>query len=1228
MFRPSRNGVTLFAAAVLISTAHVTGAKPPGDHVWSIRREVETPHIPWARPLPGGPIRTLFIVPAAGTRDAVELAQRLEMQVNAWITRQPARLEGTWSYGRQLAGSTTQERLADLRDKLTRKYDLFVVGNVKWDMIPIEQRADIYEQVSDGAGLLFVMQRGSDTEYRNRLRQRPLDDGGYILRGVPLGLLEGKHARPETDGREVPLAATYTLGAGRAVEISWPAADFDKVIEPSLAPAARMSEERMAVQEYYYSVLARAALWAARRDGRTALGGWPEEALQIEQDAGPQSCRLTLSDAAGVTGTTLSTRFRDRWGRLAAQEARALEMGRGNGEFSLDIPQLPVGRHMVDCIVRANGASIDWGTVVLEVTGPVRLKDVGIEWIFDVGDRVGVSAQLAGDTSKADVFRVELVDEKGRVTARADSAIEAGEGNLLAEIPIECWTGPALTVRLSALDDGTARDCLERKIYVRPPDQTDDFHFLMWINWGGLGVGYPAYAGDHVLKSYGFNVYYPPMRVGSAREVHGYSRPLMHNGLLVVPHALRDVDTRAESIRESCLTSAEFVQKRREYLDMVGKAGAPYGYVWWSMGDESGLVDGEYDVCWSPTCLAFFRNYLKKHFGTVQALNQAWGMAFSSWDEIVPQRRTPPKTRHTPPIKVDASDGEVAMWIAHRLAMSEVFVNTMKLNSELIREHDPGARVGLEGMYRETPWAGYNFEKMCRAYDALLPYDEQRDQVELVRSFRDRNDITGGIFGGYMNDSQDAVNEGIVWNHLFNDANMLMWWTVAGAPGAIGGDLAPSWFLRRCVEPMQLIRGGLGRQVRQMERLHDGIAILYSYESICAAGINEDFELAARKIELTTPRVAWQAALEELGLQYDYITSDQAATLDPAGEFKVLILPYTQAMPAKVADGIRAFAKAGGTVIADARPGIYDRLGMRLPVGALDDVFGIERERRGTDAIRQAAFEVRGALGDIDLDARIPKVRLDGEVRTRSARALARVDAIPAVATARFGGGKAVLLNFLLDGFHARRIEGKEDGTLVLLKDLLAWAGVTPAVKLITRDNNLKGFEVVRLRQGETSLVALMRGGWLKVADAGRGRLAFEEAMHTYDVRRRTYLGEIAELPFNLNRGQALILARLPYRVAELRVAARDARQGQSVDLSIALNGAPETGIRHVLKLEFVGSDGEIRPTMAQKLITSSGRCHAQIPIAWNDPPGTWTVRVTDVVTGVRAQQEFRINTP
>jgi hypothetical protein len=78
---------------------------------------------------------------------------------------------------------------------------------------------------------------------------------------------------------------------------------------------------------------------------------------------------------------------------------------------------------------------------------------------------------------------------------------------------------------------------------------------------------------------------------------------------------------------------------------------------------------------------------------------------------------------------------------------------------------------------------------------------------------------------------------------------------------------------------------------------------------------------------------AYRHAVTHLGLQPSYVAS--AGDLKERG-LRTLILPHAIALSPDDARAIREFAAAGGTVIADVQPGVFDLHSRRLPQPLLD----------------------------------------------------------------------------------------------------------------------------------------------------------------------------------------------------------------------------------------------------------------------------------------------------
>src|SRR6266581_5581471 len=118
---------------------------------------------------------------------------------------------------------------------------------------------------------------------------------------------------------------------------------------------------------------------------------------------------------------------------------------------------------------------------------------------------------------------------------------------------------------------------------------------------------------------------------------------------------------------------------------------------------------------------------------------------------------------------------------------------------------------------------------------------------------------------------------------------------------------------------------------------------------------------------------------------------------------------------------IRAFAEAGGVVVADAATGLFDQHVAWRRAGALDDLFGIaapEPQKRGAATTRRVSGPVSVTPDGMPWGLRAEELTgfeaLEREVRAGDGRALVRVGETDAVVARPVGEGWAVYLNSLL----------------------------------------------------------------------------------------------------------------------------------------------------------------------------------------------------------------------
>ncbi len=93
-------------------------------------------------------------------------------------------------------------------------------------------------------------------------------------------------------------------------------------------------------------------------------------------------------------------------------------------------------------------------------------------------------------------------------------------------------------------------------------------------------------------------------------------------------------------------------------------------------------------------------------------------------------------------------------------------------------------------------------------------------------------------------------------------------------------------------------------------------------------------------------RNVWCKTLEDLGFQYDFVSylEVEEGRIDLKDRFRVVILPRVLCLSDEEAKGLKRFVEDGGVLVADYLCGLMDEHGKGRPIGALDALFGIERD--------------------------------------------------------------------------------------------------------------------------------------------------------------------------------------------------------------------------------------------------------------------------------------------
>jgi len=284
--------------------------------------------------------------------------------------------------------------------------------------------------------------------------------------------------------------------------------------------------------------------------------------------------------------------------------------------------------------------------------------------------------------------------------------------------------------------------------------------------------------------------------------------------------------------------------------------------------------------------------------------------------------------------------------------MDLTFSDTWRQFRQWVREVDPHTPVGLEGLQHASAFGGYNMWNLSQAFDWLEPYDICESH-SMLRSFQPE----GGILYATVFEHDGAQASLRLWHNLLNgDKGVIIWcssdWLDYKSP-----EMTPQPWTRGMADLFAELRSPAARTIMEATRDRAPVAIHYSHPSVQVAWMldsredgdtwpNRHGSWDSEHSWFAKVRGSWCRLLGDLGLQYDFVSTEQIldGTFAKRG-YKALILPESLAIGDAEAAKIKAFAQAGGTVVADFLPGAFDHHGKRRAVGALDDLFGVSRSK-------------------------------------------------------------------------------------------------------------------------------------------------------------------------------------------------------------------------------------------------------------------------------------------
>ncbi|MFA6931628.1 MAG: hypothetical protein WCT05_14985, partial [Lentisphaeria bacterium] len=186
----------------------------------------------------------------------------------------------------------------------------------------------------------------------------------------------------------------------------------------------------------------------------------------------------------------------------------------------------------------------------------------------------------------------------------------------------------------------------------------------------------------------------------------------------------------------------------------------------------------------------------------------------------------------------------------------------------------------------------------------------------------------------------------------------------------------------------------------------------------------------------------------------------------------------------------------------------------------------------------------------------------------------------------------------------------------------LAQAALKP---IVTVDAPLPGREAMHFVDDDMHLFAVLRDPYIADDDATQ-TITLPVKGHLYDLRKRAYLGVTDTVTTQIPHNQAVVFGVYPYQVKALRIKMPPKVQA-GTDLKAALEIVPSAGKagKHVFHIEVRNPKGKANILMRRNKIAENGKMDFAFRIAHNDVAGTWTLRVTDILSGIVTEQPFTV---
>ncbi len=545
------------------------------------------------------------------------------------------------------------------------------------------------------------------------------------------------------------------------------------------------------------------------------------------------------------------------------------------------------------------------------------------------------------------------------------------------------------------------------------------------------------------------------------------------------------------------------------YTALAQQAKKSAAFLGWDLWSEPHVINwatptyiDNPEFCYCKYSVQRFRSWLKKKYGTLEALNAAWYRQFAAWDEVEPNR-----------LSTILSYSDFIDWknfIADKLG------EDLRDRYEAVKRVDPravttshAAGIGLfssplwwEGQsddWTMTAQVDYYGTSLYPKHSSFVNRDVpwRGALLDFTRSFG----FAGGGRGFWIGELQAGFGTvALNVSPTVTPADLRIWTWSALARGAKAINYY-AWYpmstgyesggygmiqLDGTLTERSRVAGSIARIVDQNQKAFlearppkAEAAIIYNPLSYFVGGRERETSYGGPQGEVNSierdSMLGIYRALFPMNVPIDFIHINHVSqeNLKP---YKLVFLPYPLMIPSSSAAELKQYVRSGGHLVAEARLGWNSEKGSSsptIPGMGLDEVMGcretdVQTGQGGRTVLKWTDDSLPGFAAGETLQARWYEETL--EPRGPEARVVATFPAGSAAAVvSTFGKGKTLMLGSYVGAAYETH---PEPSAARFYRSLLTWAGVQAPVAVTSAAP-----EVRYLESGRDTLVFVFNQG-------------------------------------------------------------------------------------------------------------------------------------------------------